>query len=136
MEGGSKVVVSVILRLAAGVWPLRYRDPDALPLIRRARTSIIGAICPAPLTLFYWVAEMSVMDSACRSPPMERVERRLSCGLKLCTAPCTASGAQCMHDEAEEHDYTMNSFALMLFTVTHNISKQDNVLHNIATLDQ
>jgi hypothetical protein len=41
-----------------------------------------------------------------------------------------------MHDEAEEHDYTMNSFALMLFTVTHNISKQDNVLHNIATLDQ
>ena len=27
-----KVVVSAILRLAADVWPLRYRDPKALPL--------------------------------------------------------------------------------------------------------
>jgi hypothetical protein len=30
-EGGSKVVVSVILRLAAGVWPLECRNPYALP---------------------------------------------------------------------------------------------------------
>jgi hypothetical protein len=29
VEGGSKVVLSVILRLAAGVWPLSYRDPKA-----------------------------------------------------------------------------------------------------------
>lgn len=28
-----KVVVSAILRLAADVWPLRYRDPKALPLV-------------------------------------------------------------------------------------------------------
>ena len=40
VNGGSKVVVSVILRLAAGVWPLRYRDPDALPLIIRRATTL------------------------------------------------------------------------------------------------
>ena len=30
VNGGSNVVVSVILRLTAGVWPLSYRDLDAL----------------------------------------------------------------------------------------------------------
>lgn len=38
VEGGSKVVVSVILRLAAGVWPLECRDPYAVSLASTVRT--------------------------------------------------------------------------------------------------
>lgn len=97
VNGGSKVVVSVILRLAAGVWPLRYRDPDALPSICRARTYIISTFCSAYLTTNLSRSSDTLIIFMLHIPPMEW---RLDWTSKLCTsghAPPPAGHSACMH---------------------------------------
>jgi hypothetical protein len=97
VEGGSKVVISVILRLAAAVWPLSYRDPEALP-----STCLLGE------NLHHQQSPLSILDTTsfrCRDNLMASVlhnslmERCLSWASKLGVHAQPAGHSACMRGE-------------------------------------
>jgi len=99
VEGGSKVVVSVILRLAAGVWPLSYRDPEALPFTLIGFQGENLHHQQSPLSILYTTSfrcRDNLMASVFHNPLMERC---LSWASKLGVHAQPAGHSACMHGE-------------------------------------